>query len=310
VYPSKSLGWKDSEIMDKEVTSIIEKMKSFPERFVLLKKPDKDFIGWFRNIQEEFEIDPYIKIENPDPYVMMNRYQAADGSEIFYIIHSHIHNSLKTRITFPKEITRNKQGWIWKPEDGKRYGITLDRDNSLALDMGPAESFLFVFDKLRKGTDWKPLPSESLSAKSILNGWMLEFRHCRDGSVKSFKTDILKDIKEIPEFTNFAGTIIYRNYIVITGQKPSYLNLGKVYGISELKVNGKDCGVRWYGRRIFQAGEHLVEGDNLIEIKVTTPMGNYMKSLTDNPIAQYWTNEKNKIQPLQSMGLIGPVTIY
>lgn len=39
-------------------------------------------------------------------------------------------------------------------------------------------------------------------------------------------------------------------------------------------------------------------------------MGNYMKSLTDNPIAQYWTNEKNKIQPLQSMGLIGPVTLY
>jgi hypothetical protein len=39
-------------------------------------------------------------------------------------------------------------------------------------------------------------------------------------------------------------------------------------------------------------------------------MGNYMKSLTDNPIAQYWTNEKNKNQPLQSMGLVGPVTLY
>jgi hypothetical protein len=39
-------------------------------------------------------------------------------------------------------------------------------------------------------------------------------------------------------------------------------------------------------------------------------MGNYMKSLTDNPIAQDWTNEKTKNQPLQSMGLIGPVTLY
>jgi hypothetical protein len=35
-----------------------------------------------------------------------------------------------------------------------------------------------------------------------------------------------------------------------------------------------------------------------------------MKSLTDNPIAQYWTNEKNKNQPLMSMGLIGPVKLY
>jgi hypothetical protein len=54
----------------------------------------------------------------------------------------------------------------------------------------------------------------------------------------------------------------------------------------------------------------LKNGRNEIEISVVTSMGNYMKSLTDNPIAQYWTNEKNKVQPLQSMGLIGPVTIY
>jgi len=310
VYPSKSLGWKDSEIRDKEVITLIEQMKSYQERFVLLTKPDKDFIGWYRSIREKYAIAPNIKIENPDPYVMQNRYQADDGSEIFYIIHSHIHNSHKTKISFPKEIIRNKQGWIWIPEDGKRFRITLDKDNSFTLDMGPAESFLFVFDKQRKGPDWKPLPSVSSSAKTIMNGWTLEFRHCHDGSVKSLKTDILKDIKDIPEFLSFAGTIIYRNYIVITGQKPSYLNLGKVFGISELKINGKDCGVRWYGRRIFPVAEHLVEGDNLIEIKVTTTMGNYMKSLTDNPIAQYWTNEKNKIQPLQSMGLIGPVTYY
>ena len=49
---------------------------------------------------------------------------------------------------------------------------------------------------------------------------------------------------------------------------------------------------------------------NAIEIKVTTTMGNYMKTLKENKIAQYWTNEKRKDQPLQSMGLVGPVTIY
>jgi len=310
VYPSKSLGWKDSEIRNKEVTSLVEKMKSFPDRFVLLKKPVKDFIGWYRSIQEKYDIDPYIRIENPDPYVMQNRYQADDGSEIFYLIHSHISNSHKTKISFPREIIKNKQGWIWVPEDGKRYRVTLDKDHSLTFDMGPAESFLFVFDRQRKGQDWKPLTAESSLAKTILNGWSLEFRHCRDGSVKTLETDILKDIKEIPDFVNFAGTVIYRNYIVITDKKPAYLNLGKVYGISELKVNGKDCGVRWYGRRIFEVGDKFIQGRNAIEIKVTTTMGNYMKSLTDNPIAQYWTNEKNKVQPLQSMGLIGPVTLY
>ena len=54
----------------------------------------------------------------------------------------------------------------------------------------------------------------------------------------------------------------------------------------------------------------LTNGVNSIEIKVVTVMGNYMKTLKDNAVAQYWTNEKRKDQPLQSMGLVGPVTIY
>jgi hypothetical protein len=39
-------------------------------------------------------------------------------------------------------------------------------------------------------------------------------------------------------------------------------------------------------------------------------MGNYMKTLTDNKTAQKFTNQKTKDQPIQSMGLIGPVTLY
>ena len=309
-YPSKSPGWKDYEIRDKEVAGWIEKMKSFPDRFLLLKKPDKDFIGWFKNIQVKYGIKPYIRIENPDPFVMQNRYQSDDGSEIFYLVHSHIHNTYKTKITFPGEVIRNKQCWIWNPEDGKKFRINLDKDNSLTLDMGPADSFLFVFDNQKKGPEWKPFPAEGPSSRVMPDGWSAEFRHCHEGYVKAVKTDTLKDIKDMPEFINFAGTIIYRNYLDTAGSKPAFLNLGKVYGISELKVNGKECGVKWYGRRIFEVEDKLVKGINLIEIIVTTTMGNYMKSLTDNPIAQYWTNEKNKIQPLMSMGLIGPVTMY
>ena len=75
-------------------------------------------------------------------------------------------------------------------------------------------------------------------------------------------------------------------------------------------MNGKDCGIKWYGRRIYPIGNYLTAGDNTIEIKVVTTVGNYMKSLADNPIAQYWTNDKTKSQPLQSMGLIGSVILY
>lgn len=308
-FPSRSLGWEDHENKDHEVITWVDKMKVYPDRFILLKKPEKDFISWYKNIQEQYRIEPYIKIENPDPFVMQNRYKGDDGSEILYLIHSHIHNSHKTKISFSKEFIRNKYGWIWDPEDGKRYRIALGKDNSMTLDLGPAESLLFVFDSLKEGLLWKKKPGGNPSGVTIVNGWNAEFRHSRHDSVKEVQLDKLKDLKEIPDFVHFAGTVIYRNTLQLKDTKCAYLNLGKVYGISELKVNGKDCGVKWYGRRIFDIAGCLIPGNNNIEIKVVTSMGNYMKSLTDNPAAQYWTNEKNKIQPLQSMGLIGPVTI-
>jgi hypothetical protein len=309
-FPSKSLGWKDHEENDREVSSYIEKIKAFTDRFIFIKKPEKDFISWYKGIQEQYDIEPYIKIEKPDPYVMQNRYQTDDGSEIIYLINSHINNSHQTKVTFSKGITGKKHGWIWDPESGKRFRINLSKDNSFELDLPPAGSLLFIFDKQKNGEEWKPYPTGSSSAINIENGWSAEFRHCHDGSVKTVQIDKLLDLKDMQDFVNFAGIVIYRNTISLNDQNKLYLNLGKVYGLSELRVNKKDCGVKWHGRRIFRIGEFLKPGVNEIEIKVATTMGNYMKSLTDNPIAQYWTNEKNKIQPIQSMGLLGPVTIY
>jgi hypothetical protein len=122
--------------------------------------------------------------------------------------------------------------------------------------------------------------------------------------------DLLQDLKEMPDVVNFSGAVTYRNTFICDDPEGMIINLGKVYGTSELKVNGTGCGVKWYGRRIYSVGEFIRPGENEIEVTVTTSMGNYMKSLTDNPIAQYWTNAGNKNQPLQSMGLIGPVKLY
>jgi hypothetical protein len=309
-FPGKSLGWKNYEERDREVLNCVEKMKTIPSRFILLKRPQKDFIGWYKKIQEQFGIEPYIKIENPDPYVFQNRYQADDGSEMLLIVNSHIHNLHRTKIIFSKEITNKRQGWVWDPENGTRYKLSLAKDNTLNLDLGPADSFLFVFDKHKIGPEWNPLPAGSSSAKTIQNGWSAEFIHCHNGTVKTIQIDVLKDLKEMTDFVNFAGTITYSNTINVDDPENVIINLGKVYGISELKINGERCSTKWYGLRIDSIGKYLKKGMNAIEIKIVTSMGNYMKSLTDNPIAQYWTNEKTKIQPLQSMGLIGPVTLY
>jgi hypothetical protein len=309
-FPSKSAGWLNHQNRDRETAVIIQKMKVYPHRFILLRKPENDFIGWYRTVQERYRILPYIRIENPDPYLMQTRYCADDGSEYIFIINSHLHDSHTTRVIFGANVSRRKHCSVWDPESGGRLRANPDKEGGISLDLGPAESILFVFDHEKVTEEWQPLPTAGTDTRLITDGWKAEFRHCRDGSVKEVAMEQLTDLREMEDFIHFSGTVIYRGIIRTEDSGGFAVNLGKVYGTSELRINGKSCGVKWYGRRIWDITKFVRPGENLIEVEVTTSMGNYMKSLTDNPTAQYWTNEGRKIQPLQSMGMTGPVSYY
>ena len=115
----------------------------------------------------------------------------------------------------------------------------------------------------------------------------------------------LQDLKDT-DYVNFSGTVVYKKKIYVSSPIGMMLNLGLVHGVSEVFVNGQSCGVKWYGRRIYPIATQLKMGDNIIEVHVVTVMGNYLKTLTDNKIAQRWTRK----QDIQSMGLVGPVIIY
>jgi hypothetical protein len=305
VYPDKSLGWSNYQQRDGEVKAAVEKMKTYADRFILLNKPEKEFIQWYKNIQTKYNITPYVQISKPDRFVTQVRYQAK-GTEILHFINSSIDDAHPIEISPNEQITKGKQAWIWDAETGERY--KLDNSNKITLDLGPADSVLIVFDNNKKGKSWKPKPSNNNNVATV-NNWAVEFQHL-NGSNKKTEMTVLKDLKEIPEFVSFSGTAIYRGTLNVTDKSQvECLNLGKVHGISELIINGKSLGVQWYGRRIYAVKDAIQNGNNTIEIKVITTMGNYMKTLKDNAVAQYWTNEKRKDQPIQSMGLIGPITI-
>ena len=309
-FPSKSTGWSDHMRNDGEVRLLVQKMKACPHRFIMLDKPENDYSGWYRAVQERYRIESWLKIENPDPFLMQTRYSAPDGSEFIFLAYSHLHNSHRTRVIFSEALTRRHSCSVWIPETGERKRVELDPDGGIILDLGPAESLLFAFEREAADEEWLPLPVTGSETKWMDNGWSAEFRHCRDGSVKEIEMGRLTDLKELSEFVNFSGTVTYRNSLACENPEGMLLNLGKVFGTSELSINGESCGVKWYGRRIFSVEKYLKRGMNTVEVVVTTSMGNYMKSLTDNPVAQYWTNAGTKNQPLQSMGMTGPVSYY
>lgn len=312
-YPAKSLGWQNHVENDREVANWVEKLKAFPDRFVLLKKPaDDDFMAWYPAIQKQYRLTPFVEIGTPNPYFMVNRYICDDRSEFFFCVHSHLHHSHTTTMRFPKEITARRFAWVWDPTDGNRYRIYPDRNGEVEMYFGPADSRIIVFDETEKGEAWKQLPVTGTNSRT-LEGWDVELRHsCKDFTEKTHFY-VLEDLKNT-KYVDFTGTVVYTKKFQIDSLPSGdvIVNLGKVWGVSEVKLNGEDCGVSWYGNRLHNLRGKLKVGENVLKVSVVTTMGNYVQSLKDeNKIAAKWTARPGRApQPIQSMGLLGPVTLY
>ena len=307
-YPEQSLGWFNHEQNDLEVQKWIAELKKYPKQFIRLAKPASNFKDWYKTVQNDYNIKPYLKIAAPNTFISQVRYQA-DNTEVFVINNSSSHLSIDLDATFLPEITEKGQAWIWDATSGDRFKLNL-KDRNFKVKLCPAESKIIVFNQDKDGENWQPIPEISNHAINLKSAWQIELKAI-DGTSKSQEMLKLTDLKDLPKLMHFAGTVSYKYTLEVSNPADfSYLDLGKVSGIATLLVNGQALGVSWYGRRAYLIKNLLKVGPNHIEVKVTTVMVNYMKSLTENPIAQYWTNNKGKEQPLQSMGLIGPVNLF
>jgi len=90
---------------------------------------------------------------------------------------------------------------------------------------------------------------------------------------------------------------VYHNKTTFSlNQNPKWLQLEKVNkGVTEVFLNGKNVGVNWYGKPVFNIENAIKNGENLLEIKVTTVLSNYVMSLGNNPTANRWTRGYTKI---------------
>jgi hypothetical protein len=275
---------------------------------VLLDKPsDGKYLEWYKGIMEKYSIPHAITITNPDRFLLQSHFVTDGKADIFLFENANMGESRTTDILFPKSVTAGKKAWLYNPADGKRYSLPV-RDGKLHFEFGPSETYLFVFDRSGgKAPAWKPLPASGKDSV-VVNDWKLTLHQAVKDTVMHTEMAELKDLKDTG-FKNFMGTVTYEASVNLKGPDlPKYINLGKVCDICELKINGRPAGIRWFGRSIFDVSSFLKAGDNAIEVKVTTLMGNYVATLKDNKVAQRFVI--NRKQPLVSMGLLGPVKLY
>ena len=301
--PFQSPEFKDHHEKDAEVKSTIESLlNKNPDQIGIHVAPTGNMIDWFKEIQDKYRLKPYMEIVNPDKFINQNYYRNGD-LDIFFLSNSNAHESREIGVKFN---IKGKMPWLWDAETGERKIIPLtDSNGHLILNFEPSESKLIVFDKLNKG-DVLDINNRTSRYEQIINGpWTLALKHV-NGQNDKLEINNLVDFLEDDRLKTFAGVVEYEVSVDISEpQDFSNLELGIVRGISELMVNGKSLGLTWYGFHKYDLKDSLKKGENNIRVKLTTVLGNYVKSLEDNPVGQRWMHR----QGYKSMGLIGPVKL-
>ena len=303
--PYQSIGLRNADAKDARVRAAIERIRSsYPDRFMVVESPGDDYAAWYKEVQRKCGIAPYVWIDKPGKFLSQNYYKQGDR-HIFFMVNHNIGQSADIRAEFRDDL-RGRQPWIWDPETGKRYMLDWD-GAAIDLHFGPAETKLIVFDDDRSGERLAAYPAAD-STIVVSEPWNVTATHF-DKTVRSFKMEELADFNEMP-FTwlkGFAGTFEYTVTVRIDSPDDYHtLNAGLTHnGVTELTVNGQPAGVRWWGERKFDVSGMLHPGDNVITVKVTTLLGNYINTLKDNPTARRYHWHANR-----SLGLAGPVSLY
>ncbi len=261
-------------------------IKRHPGTTGIVPVPGKDMVGWWRNIQRQFSLTPYISISEPVYYVSQLYYKDADKDIFFFSNYS-----AQKSHSFAADFHTKKTAWLWDAETGQRFLYPSAVNGSLKVSLGPSETKMIVFDEKKDGELYSPVDTDGLQETLVQGPWQLSLNHVNNTSEK-ITLDTLADLKKTASLQQFSGTILYHTVVPINDpSKKTYLSLGHIYDVSELEVNGRPLGTKWYGNHVYDITKVIRAGDNYITIKITTTLGAYTKSLKNNKAAQEWSGE-------------------
>ena len=270
--PVKTFGKQKGEVLS-DIQSL---KKAFPGNVSFFPAPKGKVIDWYAQLQAEYKIAPFVKFDKPVSHVSQVHYKTSEA-DIFFICNYHLEKAHECTATFN---VKNKNAWLWDPETGKKYLYPYQgAKNNLRIRLDPAQSMLIVFTNDTKG-ELYPFPKAAGNPSHTLEGpWDVTLEKVHEQPRKIIFNKLI-DFKNDPELHSFAGIVFYeKQFHVDDPGKYHSLDLGKVSGISEVEVNGHPLGCRWYGKHIYEFEKDLKHGSNTVKIKVTTTLGNYMKSL-------------------------------
>lgn len=304
--PARSLSFQNRNENDALVQQVFAQLKAdFPNRYFVFSAPESedDLLPWTLELFREAGIQKDVEIDAPNGTVWQIHKKAGEKDIWFFVNSSRVKTSA-FKAVFP---AGEKIPWIWNPEDGTRSVFPFEKNkNELNIELEPLQSLLLVFEPGNQEPE-KLLEKPGEKILTVEGPWEVTFEHV-NGKTFSRNFDNLEQFGTLPDeqLNTFAGTATYQTTFS-SDQNPKWLQLEKVNkGVTEVFLNGKSVGLNWYGKPVFNIENAIRSGKNLLEIKVTTVLSNYVMSLENNPTAERWTRGYELIP----VGLEGEVAVY
>ncbi len=249
-----------------------------------------------------------------------------DGTDMYFVT-----NKTNEPITETVEFrTTTKQVEFWDPVTSKQFKITdAQRGEGITkvkLKLAAYGSAFIVFtNEDRELEAYNPFTVTQTTA--IEAPWKLSFPE-NWGAPSSVELDKLISWTEHEDegINYFSGTATYENSFtvskeVIDGKKAINIDLGEVYDVAEILINGKTAGVLWTKPYQLNIQDLVQEGENKLEVNITNlwinrltgdinlPEGEKFCKTNRPPYTEPDTRNEDKTYHIQTSGLLGPVNI-
>jgi len=209
---------------------------------------------------------------------------------------------------------------LWDPATGEISPASWESDGNFTkvdIPIGRFGSVFVVFrEKTKKSSVSLPEPEEQL-VEQLAGPWQVEFQAER-GAPASAVFDDLIDFRDSPDpgIRYFSGIATYKKEVQIPvniSDKELWIDLGQVFNLAEVWVNGQIAGTAWKPPFRVKIGNLVNEGNNIIEIKAVNLWVNRLigdaQPGVENKITLTTRNFYRADSPLVPSGLTGPVRI-
>ncbi|MFA5865708.1 MAG: glycosylhydrolase-like jelly roll fold domain-containing protein [Phycisphaerae bacterium] len=185
--------------------------------------------------------------------------------------------------------------------------ITREGQTRVRLRLEPYETLFVIFPKQNvaglETLGKKEFILDLIPELSIEGSWMVSRATAEDYPDFTPETRIsgLGNISASYLLPSFSGTLRYEltfEYPASSGRGRKFLDLGRVFEIAEVKINGREVGVRICPPYRVEVTDYLQGGANTLQVDVTNTLSK-----------QYGMNVFDRAMPQEPSGMLGPVRL-